>query len=175
MLVYGSHIYTYHHYQRPSGCERPLVTSCTSVFQPVLFIADSFRYARLLPTLLVYSWIHLIRCLPLFRTPSVLPIIRFLPIPSLLLITCPKQVVFLIFRTNGSFLFYFITNASRDEGGLIIPITSVLRTLAVQGMRSTLLQHLTSKAFIPSLNYIFIQILHILLFYVQCSISEQYQ
>ena len=47
-------------------------------FQPLLFIADSFIYARLLHTLLVSSWIHLIRCLPLVRTPSVLPSIRLI-------------------------------------------------------------------------------------------------
>ena len=112
----------------------------TAARQASLSITNSQGLLKLMSIELVMPSNHLILCCPLLLSPSVFPSIRVFSNESALHIRWPKYWSFSI-------------SSSNEYSGLISFMTDCFDLLAVQGILKSLLQHHSSKAWVPSPCY----------------------
>ena len=111
------------------------MTPWTAVRQASLFITNSWSLLKLMSIESVMPFNHLILCHPLLLSPSIFPSIRVFSNESVLHIRWPKY-----------WSFSFSISPSNEYSGPISFRMDWLDLLVVQGTRTSLLQHHSSKA-----------------------------
>ena len=122
-----------------------VATPWTAACQAALSITNSWSLLKLMSIESIMPSNHLILCHPLLLLPSVFPRIRVFSNESVLCIRWPKY-----------WRFSFSSSPFNEYSGLISFRIDWFYSLAVQGMRKSLLQHHSSKASILQCSAFFL-------------------
>ena len=126
-------------------CVRLFVTTWTAARQASLSITNSQSLLKLMSSMSLMPFNHLILCRPLLLPPSIFPSIRVFSNESVLCI-----------RWSMYWCFSFSINPSSEYSGLISFRIDWFDLLAVQEILKSLLQHHSSKAPILQCSAFFI-------------------